>query len=263
MGNHFFSYDKYALNFFGYPQHGWLKMPKREMSRYEIFHHITRAKAIGENIMLIPGETTKMFLYQLSKKYNYNFNQVYNYYKGISPLEEGFLVPETYQIPVNSSYKQIVDLLVNFAKKKHRATMLKLNIRTFKSWKRILTIASIVEKESGDIKEMPLVASVVYNRLEKGMKLQMDGTLNYGFNSHKKVTPEMIRSDKSRYNTYRYKGLPPLPVSNPSGDAIDATLFPADTDYLYFMRIKGTKQHKFTDSYREHLRNIKESRESN
>jgi UPF0755 protein len=257
MGNHFYDTDRYILSYLGYPQHGWLKMPSGEMSRYEILHHITTAKATGENIMLIPGETTKMFLYEVAQQYRYNYKDLYSYYLSKSPLEEGFLVPETYQVPLNVSYKYLVDLLVSFAKSEHRKDMIKLKIRNFKEWKRTLIVASIIEKESGTEEEMPLVASVIYNRLEKGMKLQMDGTLNYGFNSHKRVTPEMIRTDTTRYNTYRYKGLPPAPVCNPSHSAIEAALFPEETKYLYFMRIKGTNQHQFTDSYREHLRNIK------
>jgi UPF0755 protein len=227
------------------------------MSRYEVLYYITKAKAAGDNIMLVPGETTKFFLYELSQNYRYNFKQLYSYYKKVSPLEEGFLIPETYKIPINYNYKQVVDRLVGFAKKRHRKDMMTLHINSFKEWKRILTVASIIEKESGNRKEMPIVASVIYNRLDKGMKLQMDGTLNYGFYSHRTITKKIIREDTSPYNTYRNSGLPPMPVCNPSSYAIEAALFPKETKYLYFMRIKGTNGHKFAESYKQHLINVK------
>ncbi len=72
-------------------------------------------------------------------------------------------------------------------------------------WKKYIIIASIIQKESANKKEMPIISSVIVNRLKKDMKLQMDGTLNYGLNSHKKVTPNMIRNDTSTYNTYKTK----------------------------------------------------------
>jgi len=102
---------------------------------------------------------------------------------------------------------------------------------------------------------MPIVASVIYNRLKIDMPLQMDGTLNYGEYSHIKVTPKRIKNDKSRFNTYLNKGLPPYPICSVSIDAINASLNPQKTDYLYFMKNKQGV-HDFTNSYREHLKNI-------
>jgi UPF0755 protein len=103
---------------------------------------------------------------------------------------------------------------------------------------------------------MPLVASVIYNRIKKGMRLQMDGTLNYGKYSHVRVTPKRIRNDKSIYNTYKYRGVPAIPVCNVGFEAIKASVFPAKTDYLYFMKSKnGT--HDFSCNYSTHLSNIK------
>ena len=103
---------------------------------------------------------------------------------------------------------------------------------------------------------MPLVSSVIYNRIKKGMKLQMDGTLNYAQYSHIKVTPKRIREDKSIYNTYLHKGVPEIPVCNVSFEAIRAAIFPAKTSYLYFMKSKkGT--HDFSCNYSTHLTNIR------
>jgi UPF0755 protein len=103
---------------------------------------------------------------------------------------------------------------------------------------------------------MPIVASVIYNRLKKGMKLQMDGALNYGRYSHTKITAKRLRSDTSRYNTYKYKGLPPYPVCNVSFDAIKAAIFPAKTSYLYFVKLRNGK-HSFSRRYSSHIRKVK------
>ena len=123
-------------------------------------------------------------------------------------------------------------------------------------WQKFIIIASIIQKEAANVEEMPLVSSVIYNRLKKDMKLQMDGTLNYGQYSHVKITPQRIREDTSSYNTYMYKGLPPNPICSVSKEAIFAAIFPKATNYLYFVKNKnGT--HTFSQNYETHLENIK------
>jgi UPF0755 protein len=101
---------------------------------------------------------------------------------------------------------------------------------------------------------MKLIASVIYNRLKKGIKLQMDGTLNYGKYSHVIVTPQRIIDDNTKFNTYKFYGLPPTAVAIPSKEAIMAAIFPAKSDYLYF--VKCGKGHVFAKTYKEHLKNI-------
>jgi UPF0755 protein len=117
----------------------------------------------------------------------------------------------------------------------------------------------VIQKEAANNEEMPIVASVINNRLKKEMALQMDGTLNYGKYSHIKVTPKRIREDKSSFNTYRNKGLPSSPVCSVSLEAINAVLHPQETNYLYFMKNKSGV-HDFTHSYKEHLRNIQKAK---
>jgi len=88
------------------------------------------------------------------------------------------------------------------------------------------------------------------------MRLQMDGTLNYGKYSHIKVTHDRIKTDMSSFNTYKHKGLPSSPIGSVSKDAINAAIHPAKTNYLYFMRNKQGV-HDFTDTYTKHRKNIK------
>jgi UPF0755 protein len=117
-------------------------------------------------------------------------------------------------------------------------------------------MASIIQKESNSVKEMPLISSVIYNRLEKNMRLQMDGTLNYGKYAHTIVTPERIRTDESLYNTYKHKGLPPAPLSTVSIEALESAYSPKSSDYLFFMLNKDGS-HNFAATYAEHLVNIR------
>ena len=102
---------------------------------------------------------------------------------------------------------------------------------------------------------MPLVSAVIHNRLRSKMRLQMDGALNYGKYSHVKVTPAMIRNDTTSYNTYRYDGIPQSPAGSVSFKAIQAAIFPANVDYLYFVRNKQGV-HSFSKTYQEHLNNF-------
>ncbi|MGC9351817.1 MAG: endolytic transglycosylase MltG, partial [Sulfurovum sp.] len=173
---------------------------------------------------------------------------------------EAAIYADTYYVPFGINEEQLIAFLLKESSRQYQKISQKI-YGTYdpKQWLRILTVASIIQKEAANTKEMPLVSSVIYNRLKKRMPLQMDGTLNYGEYSHIKVTPERIRNDKSRFNTYRYKGLPPSPIGAVSFDAIIAAIKPAKTDYLYFMKNRqGT--HNFTKSYRGHRQNIQKAR---
>ncbi|OHE04139.1 MAG: aminodeoxychorismate lyase [Sulfurimonas sp. RIFOXYD12_FULL_33_39] len=249
--------DILLLRLFGSPQSGWINIETTLNSRWDFLYKLTTAKAALQNITLIPGETTYIFLNQLADELKLNRDLLQKEYEQQSPYEEGAFTPNTYSLPIGITEKIVIKILLN----ESLAQMKNLSIKLFgmyneKKWLQYVTIASIIQKESASIEEMPLVSSVIYNRIKKGMKLQMDGTLNYGKNSHVKVTPSMIKEDTSTYNTYLYSGIPPLPVCNVSFDAIKAAIFPAKSDYLYFMKSKDAK-HDFTSNYSTHLSNIK------
>jgi UPF0755 protein len=223
----------------------------------DFLYKLTTAKAALQNVTLIPGETTYIFFEQLSRELDLNATLLQEEFLKVSPIEEGTLLPETYKIPKGITEKSLVEILLKVAKQRHE----RLSIKIFGSyneakWFRYVAIASVIQKESANIEEMPLVSSVIHNRLKRGMPLQMDGTLNYGKYSHIKVTPQRIREDKSIYNTYKNKGVPKIPVCNVSIDAIKAAIFPAKSEYLYFMKNKkGT--HDFSCNYSTHLENIR------
>jgi UPF0755 protein len=124
----------------------------------------------------------------------------------------------------------------------------------------IVTVASLIEEEAKISEERPLVAAVLYNRIEKGMPLQMDSTLQYALG---KYGQRMLDSDKeidSPYNTYRNKGLPPGPISSPGVDSLRAALAPAQRDYLYFVSNADGTSHTFSSTYEDHLKAVSQFR---
>jgi UPF0755 protein len=249
--------DSIILRFLGSPQSGWVDIGTNKTTKADFLYKLTRAKAALQSITLIPGETTYIFLNQLADNLELNRDELQNEFDKQSDIKEGVFVPNTYRLPIGITEKDLIRILLSHSAKE----MKKLSNKIFgtyneKKWFEYVTIASVIQKESANNEEMPLVSSVVYNRIKKGMKLQMDGTLNYGKYSHIKITPKRIREDITHYNTYMYKGLPKYPVCNVSFNAIRAAVFPAKTDYLYFMKSKnGT--HDFSRYYSTHLDNIR------
>ncbi|MFT7879847.1 MAG: endolytic transglycosylase MltG [Sulfurimonas sp.] len=252
--------DRYLLSLLGQPQSGWVDIGATELSRIDFLYKLATAKAMMEEITLIPGETAVLFFEDIASTLDLNASRLQHYYDQNADYPEAAIYAETYYVPFGINEEQLIAFLLRESTKQYQKISQKIyGTYDKKQWLRILTIASIIQKEAANTKEMPLVSSVIYNRIKKGMLLQMDGTLNYGKYSHIKVTPERIRNDKSRFNTYKYKGLPPSPIGAVSFDAIIAAIKPAKTDYLYFMKnIQGT--HDFTKSYSTHRKNIQKAR---
>jgi len=249
--------DSYILRLIGSPQNGWIDLKTKINTKADFLYKLTTSKAALQKVTLIPGETTYVFLNSLAKKLNLNAATLRKEYNQQAPFPEGVLVPETYQIPIGINEHMVIKILLNLSLHKTKQLSNKIfGTYNEKKWFHYVALASIIQKESANNKEMPIVSSVIYNRLKKGMKLQMDGTLNYGKYSHVKVTAKRIREDMSIYNTYKHKGIPQIPVCNVSFDAIKAAIFPAKTKYLYFVKSKsGT--HKFACNYSTHLANIR------
>jgi len=255
--------DSLLLRLFGSPQSGWIDMKETSNTKGDFLYKLTKAKAALQSVTLIPGETTFIFLNQLSKNLHLNRKILQSEYDKQTNIRDGLFVPDTYNIPIGITEKEIIRLLLSVSQAKMKSLSYKFfgNYNKTK-WLHFVAIASVIQKESANIDEMPIVSSVIHNRIKKGMKLQMDGTLNYGKYSHIKVTPKRIQEDKSIYNTYQHRGIPKNPVCNVSVDAIKAAIFPAKTKYLYFMKSKkGT--HDFSCNYSTHLLNIKHATKRN
>ncbi len=248
--------DSLLLRLLGSPQSGWIDIAQTKITKGDFLYKLISAKAALQDITLIPGETTYIFLNQLANDLNLDREKLQQQYNLLSSQEEGALVPNTYKMPLGITEEELMKLLLESSSTQMKEFSIKLfGSYNEKKWFRYVAIASVIQKESANVEEMPLVSSVIYNRINKGMKLQMDGTLNYGKFSHTKVTSARIKEDDSLFNTYKNADVPSIPVCNVSFDAIKAAVFPAKTNYLYFMKSKsGT--HDFTCNYSTHLGNI-------
>ena len=120
----------------------------------------------------------------------------------------------------------------------------------------VLILASIIEKEGKKSEELKNISSVFLNRLDKNMKLQSDVTIAYALNKKGNKLNKIDLKSKNFFNTYRYRGLPPTPISYPGEKAILAVLYPNKTDYLYFVS-DGRGGHRFSKNFVEHKKNIK------
>lgn len=174
---------------------------------------------------------------------------------------EGYLLPETYDFPKRFEADDIVGrmigefngVVVPVYNKKKGSLPVKLSLR------KVVVLASLVEREAQVPSERPVIASVYYNRLKKGMLLQCDATVQYALGKNKPVLKYSDLEIDSPYNTYKYRGLPPGPIANPGFDSIKAVLNSKKTDFLYYVRNdkKNDGSHIFSKSLAEHNRAIK------
>lgn len=248
--------DALVMRFVGTPQSGFVDLGVANPTRLEFFQRLSTAKAATKEITLIPGETLHFFVQDVARVYGLDSQKLQEAYERYFHLPEGVIVPETYKLPMGLDEDGLMKLLAQISYKWHEDNATKLlGAYDRDQWFYYVAIASIVQKEAANIEEMPIVAAVVFNRLELGMPLQMDGSLNYGIYSHQKITPERIRNDSHPCNTYKHKGIPPYPCTSASIQSIKAVLEPADVDFLYFVRNKnGT--HTFSKTYQEHKNNF-------
>lgn len=164
---------------------------------------------------------------------------------------EGYIFPETYKFTKPISIEEMIIRMVDEGRKRFTDDFIRRAEELRMTYHQVLTLASIIEKESAVAEERPIVSSVFHNRLRSEMRLQSDPTVIYGIpNFDGNLTKEQLETP-TEYNTYVFTGLPPTPICNPGIDAIRAALFPAESDYLYFVA-KGDGTHQFSATYKEH-----------
>lgn len=167
---------------------------------------------------------------------------------------EGFLYPDTYLIKKGSDANQIIKIMLSRFEQVLNQVKDEtgINIKD-EEIEKVITIASMIEKEARFDVDRPLISSVIYNRLEKDMKLQLDATVLYSLGYHVDVVLNKHLEVDSPYNTYKYKGLPLGPICSPGIKSIKAALMPTKTDYLYYILQKdGT--HYFSNNYDDFLK---------
>ena len=171
------------------------------------------------------------------------------------PGLEGYLFPETYHLSRGLSAKQVTKILVDEFLARWRPLEAAARERGF-GMRQTVTLASIVEKETGLASERPLVASVFWNRLARGMRLESDPTTIYGIPAFDgNLTRAHLEDERNAWNTYRIAGLPPSPIANPGEASLRAVVAPATSDYLFFVA-QGDGSHVFAKSFDEHVANV-------
>ena len=163
---------------------------------------------------------------------------------------EGYLYPDTYLFSTEETEHQIIDKMLSAFHEK--ALPLYESVSTPYSLDQILILASVIEREAANDEERPLVASVFYNRIDKGMKLESCATVQYILKERKEILSNEDTAIDSPYNTYKYKGLPAGPIASPGTASIEAALQPAETDYLYFVATADGSANLFSKTFEEH-----------
>ena len=179
----------------------------------------------------------------------------YRFLVGIPQREnklEGYLFPATYEIEHGMSARDIVDMMLKAFDDSFDAEYYKRADELGMSVDEIITLASIIERESNSGTERPKVAGVFYNRLNQNMRLQSCATVQYILKERKAVLSTADTKIESPYNTYRNDGLPPGPIASPGKECILAALYPEETDALYFV-LGSDGKHIFSATYDEHL----------
>lgn len=204
-----------------------------------------RKEQIGE----ILSENLKWNKSQLNEWNNLNKNSDYF---------EGTYFPDTYLLPKNETVKEIANRFLNRFNEKVGSLLLQFSDKNIK-WTTGLKIASLIQREAGGSADMPIISGVIWNRLDKGMALQIDATMQYTQGEVDGNWWSAINLDQQKldslYNSYLYKGLPPTPICNPGLEAVKAALNPAQTDCLFYLHDRLRQIH-CSQTYEEHLENI-------
>lgn len=164
---------------------------------------------------------------------------------------EGYLFPDTYYFPKGISAEKIIATMINQFKQVVTPEMIQQAHKEGLSLHQAVTLASIIEKETGSENERSIISSVFHNRLKRGMRLESDPTVIYGIENFDGNITRKHLSTPTPYNTYTRHGLPPGPIASPGAKSLMAAVYPAQTDYLFFVSRKD-KTHKFSRTFGEH-----------
>jgi len=233
------------------------------MAPIKILNILTKGIVITHSITIPEGFTIKQIAQLLDQNGITNGDEFLRLAKepeivkryGISaPSLEGYLYPDTYKFASHLPPWRIIHTMVMRFKQVTSPLRERARQKGMK-FEDVITLASIVEKETALDSERPIIASVFLNRLKRGIRLESDPTTIYGIENFDGNLKKSDLTRRTPYNTYVIKGLPPGPISNPGLKSIEAVLNPADTDYLYFVS-KNDGSHYFSRTLQEHNRAV-------
>lgn len=235
---------------------------KSGMSYFDILNLLTNPETTLTKVLIPEGlelkeiadkltefVTKEEFYDAIRKEYDYRF------LKKVPEREyilEGYLFPATYEIKHGMTAEEIVDMMLKAFDEVFKDEYYSRAEALGMSVDEVVTLASIIERESNTGEERPKVAGVFYNRLNKNMRLQSCATVQYILKERKAVLSTADTRIESPYNTYLHDGLPPGPIASPGEECIKAALYPENTDALYFV-LGADGKHIFSATYDEHL----------
>ncbi len=236
-------------------RHGYYRFAE-PASMLEVLDRLVRGDVMRFSVTVPEGLRTEEVLALLAERTGVPLSRWRAAMRELAGQEiEGRLLPETYDYTLPLSPKALLERMM----KAQRAVLESLSPDR-RQWRRLVIIASIIEKETGIDRERPLVSAVIHNRLKKRMRLQMDPTVIYGIlRTEGGFSGNLRRRDlrtDTPWNTYTRYGLPPTPICNPGRASLEAAAHPADVDYLYFVA-DGTGGHVFASTRAEHERNVR------
>ena len=173
---------------------------------------------------------------------------------------EGYLFPETYALPRDTPAERLVAMMVDRFRATYTDELRQRAAAAGLTTRQVVTLASLVETETAQAQERPMVAAVYRNRMKIGMPLQADPTVVYAMQKAGTYNGNIRRDDlamDSPYNTYRNPGLPPGPIAAPGARSLEAAVMPADVSYLYFVS-RNDGSHVFSETLADHNRNVRE-----
>jgi len=233
------------------------------MSPLQIFDDLISGRRIQFSITIPEGSTLR----QIKKKFLEKgllddeswllaYDKEFLNMLGIkAPSLEGYIFPDTYNFAKGTDPKIIFKMMVQRLREVLDDDLLARMEDLKLTENKMLTLASIIEKEAIYNEERPLISAVYHNRLKKKMKLQADPTVMYGVKTRRKRIRYRDLRRKTPYNTYKIKGLPPGPIASPGIESIKAALNPADVDYLFFVS-KNDGTHFFSRTGKEHVKAV-------
>ena len=219
-------------------------------------------------VVIPPGKRKEQVALIIQRTLNWPFSLTRSF---INVAEEGYLYPDTYLINIDSDPQEIVQKLKNNFNEKFNSRLqedlLRQNIRNDTA----LKIASLIERESGGAEDKPIISGIIWNRLNKGMRLEIDATVQYAivsgqlddsglqslenFNFWPTLGAGIVRTINSPYNTYQIKALPPGPICSPGIDSLRAVAYPAETEAFYYLHSPDRQIHT-AKTFKEHQENI-------
>ena len=235
------------------------------MSPEQLIDVMISGKVVMHRITIPEGFTAKQVAEVLSKA---GLASIFEFMEAIMDSEfasengidasslEGYLFPDTYHFSKMTPTRKIITTMTNRLQSVLKPAWSKEADRLGFSIHQIITLASIIEKETSIDSERPIIASVFHNRLKKRMKLESDPTVIYGIWGFDGNIKKRHLSEPTPYNTYQIHGLPPGPIANPGARSIEAALFPAKTGFLYFVS-KNDGTHEFSEDFGTHKLAVK------